>query len=217
MDDAITGVGLAKRFGRTDALRGVSLSIPKNSVYCIAGENGSGKTTLLNILSGAIVQDGGSVQAHGSIGYCRQTPLLYSDLSIRQNLSLFAEMLSSEPTALSNAASMLNLFESLEKKALEASAGTRKKAELAVSLLNNPEILLMDEPTTGLDSFSSGELLTYIKSQKGKKTVVIATHQLCDLEGIATHLLVLEKGKKIFEGKVQGQLARLYEKITKKK
>ena len=215
MADAIIARNLTKRFGNTLALRSVSFAVPSGSVYCIAGPNGSGKTTLLNVLSGSLLADSGSASIHRSIGFCHQNPLLYADLTVHQNLVLFSDMLYASKKDMETLISLLGVADFLGKKVLELSSGTKKKVELAISLLSDPEIILFDEPTTGLDNKSVEDLLSFIRNLRGRKTLVIATHQLSDLEGIATHLLVLKNGEMLFEGKASGSLQRTYKKIIK--
>ncbi len=217
MDDvpAITATRVSKRFGESFALGEISFSIPKGSVYCIAGPNGSGKSTLLNIISGSLAPDSGKIEVNGSFGYCHQNPLLFNDLTLSQNLGIFSEMLSADQKSTKNAISLLGLREALSSRISELSSGTKKKAELAIALLGDPEILLLDEPTTGLDSRSSQDLLLFIKSASRKKTLVIATHQLADLESIATHLFVLKKGEKACEARLSVGLEAAYKKTLK--
>lgn len=215
MVDAIIANGLSKQFGKTLALNDVSLTVPAGSVYCVAGPNGSGKTTLLNILSGSLRPTSGSLSVHGSSGYCHQNPQLYPDLTVFQNLVLFSEMLSASREKMENAISRLGLGELLKKTPSELSSGTKKKVELAISILPDPEIVFLDEPTTGLDRMGAEEFLSLIKNFPGTKTLVIATHQLSDVENVATHLLVLKRGNKLFEGTVSGSLEKTYRKKIK--
>ncbi len=215
MVDAIIAKGVTKRFGKIFALKNVSLTVPSGAIYCIAGPNGSGKTTLLDILSGSRSPDSGSASINLSIGYCHQNPLLYSDLTVHQNFILFSEMLFASQANRESLMSLLGLGNFSSKKVLELSSGTKKKMELAIALLSNPEIILLDEPTTGLDKKSVEDLLAFIRGLKGKKTLVIATHQLSDLENVATHLLVLKNGEKLSDGELSGSLEKNYNKIIK--
>lgn len=210
MDNAIVANGLRKRYGNTIALDGVSFSVPSGSVYCIVGPNGSGKTTLLNVISGSVMPDEGSITSSDTIGYCHQNPMLYSDLSIHQNIGLFSELLSAKRDWAERAIDMLFLRDKLGERVSELSSGTRKKVELCIAMLADPGILVLDEPIAGFDRESSKGIIRFIKSMAGKKTVIIATHQLAELRGIGTHLMVLEKGKKAYEKKGVRDLEKAY-------
>lgn len=200
MADAITATGIRKSFGSTQVLSDISITIPKGSVYCILGPNGSGKTTLLNLLAGSTRPDAGSIQRHGTVGYCHQVPLLYADLSVRQNLELFSELVDAKKDSVSGIAQMLGLNDVLDKRATTLSSGMKKRLELAIALLPDPDILILDEPTTGLDSESAEGLVSFIKQIAGKKTIVLATHQLSDIKGLCTGLLTLKEGKQTYQG-----------------
>jgi ABC-2 type transport system ATP-binding protein len=214
-DLAVRARDLQKSFGRTVALDSISFTVLRGSVYCIAGPNGSGKTTLLNILAGISSSDTGALEVNGTVGYCRQNPLLYSDLTVSQNISLFSEMLAAKKGQPERIISLLGLSEFSERKVGELSSGTKKKAELCISFLQDPDIFVLDEPTTGLDRKSSEELLSFIRKSTGGKTVILATHQLSDVEGLCTHLMVLKKGRKAYEGRATGSLEKTYKKIIR--
>jgi ABC-type multidrug transport system ATPase subunit len=210
--NAVEGSGISKRFGKTPALDALSFAVPKGAFYLVAGPNGSGKTTLLGIMAGVIKPDSGELGVNGSVGYCSQLPLIYEDLSVVQNLEVFSSMLGARGSGMKRNIELLQLDSFLSRQAGELSPGVKKKLELAVSLLGGPDVLVLDEPTTGLDRESSSELLAFLKTIPGGKTVVVATHQLSDFQGLCTHLLVLRKGRKLYEGRASARLDKKYGK-----
>ncbi len=206
---------ITKRFGNTLALDNVSVSVPSGSVYCVAGPNGSGKTTMLDVLTGTVSSDGGEIKITGRVGYCHQNPMLYEDLSVSQNIEVFSEILSVKKSSAQSTLDLLGLEEFSNKRVSNLSSGTKKRVELCVSMISDPEVLMLDEPITGLDKKSEDEVLKFIRSIKGKKTVVISTHKLRELEGICDHLLVLNFGRKELEKQDVKEIESTYKKIIK--
>ncbi|MFH1448581.1 MAG: ABC transporter ATP-binding protein [Candidatus Micrarchaeota archaeon] len=213
MTDAIVAKNIHKRFGRAKALVNVSLIIPRGSVYCIAGPNGSGKTTLLEILSGGLSPDNGTIVSEGTIGYCRQNPLLYEDLTVSQNIELFSDILCADRGVVDEMAEVLELGMEMKKRVMDLSSGTKKRVELCIAVMSGPDILILDEPTTGLDRRSSDRMISFIRGIRKEGTVVIATHLLHEFEGLCSHLLVLKEGEKVYEKGNVKNLENVYKKI----
>jgi ABC-2 type transport system ATP-binding protein len=196
MPDAIDVSGVYKLFGETAAISNISFKVSKGEFFCVCGPNASGKTTLLNLTAGAIPPDKGTIKTNGKIGYCHQTPMLFSDLTVSQNLEIFSMLSLAEKKEAKKTIELLGLSSESNKKACDLSSGTKKKLELAVSLLSNPDILLFDEPTAGLDKDSLDDFIAFLKKIKGKKTIVVATHQLSDFKKLCDRQLILKKEKK---------------------
>jgi ABC-2 type transport system ATP-binding protein len=224
MTDAIVVNGVSRYFGSRPAIVDVSLSIPEGCIFCVAGPNGSGKTTLLNIIAGVLSPSKGNVEIGKGlgVGYAYQHPKLSEELTAGENLEFFSQLGDAKNAEWSkNLIRVLKLDDILGENADELSSGTRKRLEIAVSLLHNPEIILLDEPTAGLDRESTREVLGLVKLfKKEGKTVVVATHQLENFCGICEKLAVLSKGRVAVEkdvGKIsEKKLMQLYERAVGK-
>jgi len=143
-------------FGRTvEVLTGAALEIHRGEIVGIVGANGSGKSTLLKILVGALDPDGGSVETSGHIGWCPQESLLYDRLTVRETFRLFGEGYGLDETAIAEArdrlATRLDFEAFLDYRIDHLSGGNRQKVNLAIALMHDPDILLLDEPYTGFD------------------------------------------------------------------
>ncbi|MEM3555112.1 MAG: ABC transporter ATP-binding protein [Candidatus Micrarchaeia archaeon] len=197
---------VSKQFGRKYALRDVSLKIPPGCVFCIAGPNGSGKTTLLNILAGVMKQSDGKVAVNGSVGYTYQHPKLWEELSVKENISFFSKLSERyDERWVRRAIEEMELGSLLDESVGELSSGMRKRVEIAVGILSNPDVVLLDEPTAGLDVGAKEKVIEIIKFfRKEGKTVVVTTHQLEDFGGVCDRLAVLKEGRVVLERDVRG-------------
>jgi ABC-2 type transport system ATP-binding protein len=206
MDEAILVKGLSRYFGSKQALADVSLRIPKECVFCVAGPNGSGKTTLLNLLAGVLSPSKGEVVLEKGLklGYSYQHPKLSDELTVGENLSFFSQLAGGDAEWDKSLARAMKLDGIMNENVEELSSGTRKRVEIAVGLLHNPDVILMDEPTAGLDVESTKEVVELIRFfRKEGKTIVIATHQLENFGGICERLAVLLKGRVVLERDVR--------------
>jgi ABC-2 type transport system ATP-binding protein len=219
MADAIAVKEVSRYYGSRPAILDVSLSIPKGCIFCVAGPNGSGKTTLLNIIAGVLSPSKGRVEIGKGLklGYAYQHPKLSEELTVGENLSFFSKLNEAENAEWSQSLiGSLKLDGLLDENADELSSGTRKRLEIAVSLLHNPDMVLLDEPTAGLDVESIKETLGLIKLfKREEKTVVVATHQLENFCGVCERLAVLSKGRVVLErsvSRINGKkLMQIYE------
>ncbi|NYZ79421.1 ABC transporter ATP-binding protein [Candidatus Micrarchaeota archaeon] len=219
MGDAVAVKDVSRYFGSRPALIDVSLKIRKGCIFCIAGPNGSGKTTLLSIIAGVLAPSKGMVEIDRNLrlGYAYQHPKLSEELTAGENLAFFSQLTDARDAKWGkNLVKVLKLDEILDDNADGLSSGTRKRLEIAVSLLHNPEIILLDEPTAGLDVESTREVLGLVKLfKKERKTVVVATHQLENFCGICERLAVLSRGRLVLERDVRKvcgkRLMQLYE------
>ncbi len=144
---------IAKSFGRRHVLTDATLAVGPGELVGVTGENGSGKTTLLKILARLLRPDGGELACHGRLGYCPQEPLVFDRLSVTENFSFFgaAYGLDHWRTAMVRWAERLRFEASLSQLVGELSGGTRQKLNLALALMHEPEVLLLDEPYAGFD------------------------------------------------------------------
>ncbi|MFH1285905.1 MAG: ABC transporter ATP-binding protein [Candidatus Micrarchaeota archaeon] len=209
-ETAVSARNVSKFFGSKKALNEVSFSIPRGSVFCIAGPNGSGKTTLLNIITKTTLPSEGILELNNSIGYCYQSPRVCDDLTVKENIDFFFDIGASKSEEWKRKVLKITALEPwLNARADSLSTGTRKRLELAISLISNPEILVLDEPTTGLDSESSNRIVDLVRSFRGRKTVILATHQLGDFESVCDYLLILVDGRAVFLSQTNGAKAKL--------
>jgi ABC-type multidrug transport system ATPase subunit len=191
---------LSKRYGDRDALRGVSFAVAERERVAVIGPNGAGKTTLLQILAGALKPTDGSVEHDGPIGWVPQHPALYSKLSVAENLRLFAR-LEKVPDVERTVARMLEqtaLGERADDEVGKLSGGNRQRVNIALGLLADPAVLLLDEPSASLDPRQRERLWDFL-AELGT-TVVFSTHDVGEAERQADRLLVLADGELLFTG-----------------
>ncbi len=214
---ALAVTGLVKRYGPITALDQVAFTVAPGALVALLGPNGAGKTSLFQILTGLFVADGGSAQVLGidiarspvpalaRIGIVFQQSALDLDLSARQNLLFHGGLHGmARSDARARADSWLGRFglaDSADKPARQLSGGTRRKVELARALMTDPRLLLLDEPTQGLDPQSRRDLVTTVFALVREKTIAAlwATHIVAEVEG-ADDIVVLDKGKIVGRG-----------------
>jgi ABC-2 type transport system ATP-binding protein len=217
MTPALQVQGLVKRYGERVALDGLSFTLPRACFVALLGPNGAGKSTLFQVLTGLFAADAGDVSAAGCslreapsqalrhIGVVFQQMSLDLDLSVRRNLAFHAA-LQGLPAALARQrieadCTPRGLQDDLDRAVRELSGGTRRKVELVRALLHRPDVILMDEPTVGLDPKSRRDLLADIKADVARRgsTVLWATHLVEEAEA-ADRVLVLHKGRLLADG-----------------
>jgi ABC-2 type transport system ATP-binding protein len=195
--------GLVKRYCDRVALRGVSLSVGPGELVAVIGPNGAGKTTLLSILAGIQRPDEGTLEAAKTIGWVPQQPALYGKLTVRENLTLFAR-LERRPDPEQTVKRMLELTDlgdRADDQVSVLSGGNRQRVNIAIGLLAEPEVLLLDEPSSALDPRQRERLWEHIERLAGAgTTVVYATHTLSEAERYADRVLVLADGERLFWG-----------------
>ena len=180
--------------GETLALSGLSLDIPSGAKVLVLGPNGAGKTTLLRVVAGLIPPKTGEIHVDGNIGWCSQHECLWPDLTPAEHLELFAELLGAVPQARSRLKAV-DLETKSDALVHTLSGGMRRRLSLALALLNNPEILLLDEPDAGLDADGQAKLANLLSAAAKERTVLITTHHPDNLEDVATHVLLLKQGE----------------------
>jgi ABC-2 type transport system ATP-binding protein len=192
---------LVKRFGEREALRRVSLSAERGELVAVIGPNGAGKTTLLTILAGIQKPDEGSVsRAPREIGWVPQQPALYSKLSVAENLRLFArlEKVQDVDRAVARMLDQTALADRAGDEVGKLSGGNRQRVNIAIGLLGEPAVLLLDEPSAALDPRQRERLWEFIA--KLGTTVVFSTHDVGEAERFAGRVLVLADGDLLFTG-----------------
>jgi ABC-2 type transport system ATP-binding protein len=208
---------LVKRYGDRVALRGVSLSAGRGELVAVIGPNGAGKTTLLSILAGIQRADEGVVEespsrkrparpgarGHALIGWVPQQPALYGKLTVEENLMLFARLeRSPDPRAtVDHMLDLTDLGDRAGDQVSTLSGGNRQRVNIAIGLLGRPEVLLLDEPSAGLDPRQRERLWEFILRLAGEgTTVVYATHHIQEADRYANRLVVLADGESVFDG-----------------
>jgi len=202
---ALRADALSKAYGDRRALQAVSFTAAPGELIAIIGPNGAGKTTLLQILAGALEPTAGSVSLdRRHVGWVPQQPAIYSKLSVRENLRLFARL---EKVADVDATVERMLAQTgLEDRASDAigtlSGGNQQRVNVAVGLLGDPAVLLLDEPSSSLDPRQRERLWTFVAAlaRDGGTTVVFSTHNVAEAERYADRLLVLADGELLFTG-----------------
>ena len=208
---------LSKRYGHIHAVKELSLTVEKGSVFGVLGPNGSGKTTTLGIILGAIHLDGGSYSWFGEssakdhmkrIGAILEYPNFYPYLSAMNNLKIVADIKVVPYYKIDDVLKLVNLFSRKDDLYKTYSLGMKQRLAIASALLSDPEVLVLDEPTNGMDPQGIVEIRELILKFASKGiTIIIASHMLDEIEKICTHIAVLKSGKSLFIGKVEAILS----------
>jgi ABC-2 type transport system ATP-binding protein len=196
--------GLAKQYGDREALRGVDLIAEPGELVAIIGPNGAGKTTLLSILAGILKPDRGEVDvAAAEIGWVPQQAALYRRLTVEENLLLFARLEGHEDPRASTEEmlELAGLGERREEIVARLSGGNQQRINIAIGLLSRPQVLLLDEPSVGLDPRQRARLWEFVSALARRGTTVIfSTHDIQEAERYGQRLLVLADGESLFDG-----------------
>ncbi len=200
---------LSKKFGKVTALDGIDLEIKKGELFSIVGPNGAGKSTIVRILCGSLRPNKGSISVNGfdiihdpikvksSIGYLPEEPNLYERLTARELLEFFGNLydVNDKEGRIKELLEFVGLSDRAEYKISTFSKGMRQRLAIARALLNDPPILILDEPTMGLDPGAARSIREFIYHQKGKKTILLCTHYLDEAEELCDRMAVLNYGK----------------------
>jgi ABC-2 type transport system ATP-binding protein len=203
-ETALEARGIVKRYGRRAALRGVDVAAQAGELLAVIGPNGAGKTTLLSILAGIVKPDEGEVHLpRGEVGWVPQQAALYRRLTVEENLRLFARLEKhADPEA--TVAEMLELTGLVDRRhdqVARLSGGNQQRINIAIGLLARPVVLLLDEPSVGLDPRQRARLWEFVGVLAGGGTTVIfSTHNIQEAERYGERLLVLADGERLFHG-----------------
>jgi ABC-2 type transport system ATP-binding protein len=216
--------GVARSFGRVLAVADLSLLVPKGSVAVLVGPNGAGKTTAIRLVTGALRPGRGTIAVFGAdpsregehvrrrCGVVAAKPALYDRLSGRDNLRYAAELygLGDAARAIDEAAERFGISGALDLRVGGYSTGMKSRLALTRAILHDPELLLLDEPTAGLDPEAARAVLAHIDwMAEAGKTVVMCTHLLLEAEGIADQVVIMDRGRSVVAGSPD-DLARRY-------
>ena len=205
---------LTRRFGHVVAVSELDLAVPKGCVYGFLGPNGAGKTTTIRMLLGLIQPNQGSVQIFGSdlkknrtqtlekVGSLAASPSLYPNLTGRENLLVFSKLLGVPKTDIDRVLDIVQMQSAANRLVRQYSTGMRQRLGLATALLNHPTLLILDEPTNGLDPAGILEMRQLLRGlpEAFGVTVFLSTHLLNEVEQIATKIGIINNGKLIFQG-----------------
>lgn len=206
---------LSKEFKRQKVLKEITMKIPENCVYGLLGPNGAGKSTLLKIITGLLKPTSGTILFQGhkwtradltEIGALIETPPIYENLTAWENMKVRALLLGISDERIQEVLTLADIADTGKKKAGAFSLGMKQRLGIALALLNNPKLLVLDEPINGLDPLGIQELRKLIRSfpEKGI-TVIISSHILSEIQQTANYIGIISDGRLGFEGKVDEQ------------
>lgn len=209
---------VTKKYGKSEVLKDVSFEL-EDGVYGILGANGAGKTTLMNILIGVLAQSAGEVLYQDKdirklgtkylekVGYMPQYPKFYSNFSVYEFLDYMCSIKGIYKTEvrgkIEKVLTDVNMTENRKKKIGELSGGMRQRVGIAQAILNDPKVLVLDEPTAGLDPAERIRFRNIISNISGGRIVLIATHIVSDIEYIANEVIILKNGQLVQKGTIE--------------
>ena len=210
---------VSKRYGTHQALREVSFSAPKGQILGLLGQNGAGKTTAMNILTGCLAPTSGTVsigghdvltaprQAKRLIGYLPEQAPLYDEMSVRAYLRFACELKEVEKSAISRhvdeVAEKTGLTDVIDRKIGNLSKGYRQRVGFAQALCGSPDVIILDEPTAGLDPRQSAEMRALVKALAGEHTVLFSSHILSEVQSLCDRVIILHQGRIICDSALQ--------------
>ena len=218
MDTILTIKNLTKKFGYLTAVKDLSFTINKGNVYGILGPNGSGKSTTLGIVlnvvnrtSGSFHWFDGNISTHNAlkkVGAIIERPNFYPYMSAYNNLKLVCRIKEVDYSKIDEKLDLVGLLDRKNDKFSTFSLGMKQRLAIASALLNDPEILILDEPTNGLDPQGIHQIRTLIKEIASQgTTILLASHLLDEVEKVCSHVVVLRKGEKLYSGPVEEMIA----------
>ncbi len=218
MEKILTVTNLTKKFGALVAVNDLSFTIEKGNVYGILGPNGSGKSTTLGIAlnvvnktSGDFSWFGGNTSTHQAlkkVGAIIERPNFYPYMTAVQNLNLVCKIKGVPNSKIEEKLELVGLLDRKNSKFSTYSLGMKQRLAIASALLNDPEILILDEPTNGLDPQGIHQIREIIKKIASQgTTILLASHLLDEVEKVCSHVIILRKGKKLYSGRVDKMLA----------
>jgi len=207
---------LLKTYGTQKAVNNISFSIEKGEIVGFLGPNGAGKSTTMKIITGYLLQDGGDakvcdvdvtkdpVDAKKKIGYLPESNPLYYDMYVKEYLSFVAGVytVANRKDAMNKTIELVGLTPEKHKKIGQLSKGYKQRVGLAAALIHDPEVLILDEPTTGLDPNQIVEIRNVIKEQGKNKTVLFSSHIMQEVQAICDRVIIINKGELVADDKL---------------
>ena len=228
MNTILKTTDLCKNFKGQMAVNNVSLNIQRNSVYGLLGPNGAGKSTILKMITGILRPTSGSIEFNGhpwrrgdltQVGALIETPPLYENLTAYENLKVRTTILGLPDKRIDEVLQIVRLTDTGKKRAGQFSLGMKQRLGIAIALLNNPQLLILDEPTNGLDPVGIEELRELIRSFPAKGiTVILSSHILSEVQQIADHVGIIAGGVLGYENELHigENLEQLFMDVVKR-
>ncbi|GAB6195753.1 ABC transporter ATP-binding protein [Lysobacter xanthus] len=224
---AVRTVALSKSFGAVAAVHGLDLEVPDGAVYGFLGPNGAGKTTTIRLLLGLVKPDAGRIELAGhdlvrdraaalsSIGAIVESPALYPNLTGAENLRLSANLLGRPASAVDELLAVVDLTDAAKRTVRGYSLGMRQRLALARALIGQPRLLILDEPTNGLDPAGITQMRALIRELPTRfgTTVMLSSHLLSEIEQTADHCALIDRGRLLYQGPLRELLQRATPRI----
>lgn len=216
--NAITVKNLSKCYPGRVALNGISFSVKKGSVHGFLGPNGAGKSTTMKILCGLIKESSGEFVVNGKIGFLPEHPPLYSNMTVQDYLSfvfaIYAPMKTNKKEAVSNVMKKTGLVHVKGRLIGNLSKGFQQRVGIAQALVHSPDIIILDEPTVGLDPVAIADIRRLINDLKNEHTILFSTHQLHDVELLCSDITLINHGSIVVSGALEGILENLKTRLV---
>lgn len=209
---------LEKKYGSLHVLNNINLNINPAKVTAVVGPNASGKTTLIKSILGLVKPNSGSIEVMGEvingdcnykklIGYMPQSAKFPENLKVKEVVNLIQDIRGTQPLLANEMSEKFDLDKEMNKLFRTLSGGTKQKVSALIAFMYSPEILILDEPTAGLDPASAGVLKDFVKEEKESgKTIILTSHIMSEIEELSDEIVFLLEGKIHFEGKVEALL-----------
>ena len=211
---------ISKKFKDIQAIKNISLDIPKGVIFGLLGPNGAGKSTTINIISGLLVQDLGEVEIMGStlknnekyiksnMGVCFQDIVVFDDLTVEENLEYFGRMYGLKGAKLKKnieeTLEFIKLTEHRKKRPKKFSGGMKRRLNIGCAIIHKPQLLILDEPTVGIDVQSRNHILeSIIQLNKNGSTIIYTSHYLEEVEQICDQIAIVDSGEVIASGSIE--------------
>ena len=221
--------GVSKVFGDKTALKNISFEVKDREIIGLLGPNGAGKTTTMRLIVGYVRPTTGIIAVNGKIpiddridvvrttGYLPENNPLYQEMKTEEYLKFIAEMKGSTFEKNDSVCTHTGIEDVLSSRIHILSRGYKQRVGLTAALLGNPSLLILDEPTSGLDPIEQDKIRKLIKDLGKKKTIILSTHILSEVEDVATRLIIINKGSIVYDGekpKRKGSVETLFKKLT---
>lgn len=212
MDYILETKNLTKNIKNENIIKGLSLKVPKGETYGLLGPNGAGKSTTMKLLCGLLKPSEGEVIFKGKpwsrdtlnkIGVLIESPAIYGNLTAKENMLIHACMLGVSENEITRVLKLLKIDKTGKKKVSNFSLGMKQRLGIAIALLGNPDLIILDEPTNGLDPIGIQELRDLIKRlNENQITVLVSSHNLAEIQHIASYIGIIINGKLKYEGEI---------------
>lgn len=227
MDYILETKNLTKNIKNENIIKGLSLKVPKGETYGLLGPNGAGKSTTMKLLCGLLKPSEGEVIFKGKpwsrdtlnkIGVLIESPAIYGNLTAKENMLIHACMLGVSENEITRVLKLLKIDKTGKKKVSNFSLGMKQRLGIAIALLGNPDLIILDEPTNGLDPIGIQELRDLIKRlNENQITVLVSSHNLAEIKHIASYIGIIINGKLKYEGEINDtdDLETIFMNVTK--